>query len=107
MPIKKRYPIVDIVDPSTSIVKQITIDSATDFTDIYETDFGLNEGVVVQNQNSSENILVRHSSNDHSTKSGFLLTPGKSLFIECGNLKNVQVVNESKTGTVNIQIIGG
>lgn len=97
---------IDIVQPGSSIITQVSIVNATDFTSIYDTDFGLAEGVLVQNINSSGNILVKHANTDHSTKSGYLLAPGKSVFIECGNLKDVQAVNESKTGSLDLQIIG-
>jgi hypothetical protein len=97
---------IDIQIPDSKIIKSITTADISDFTSIVDSDFSLSEGVLIQNINSSGDILVKHNSTSHDTKSGYLLSPGKSLFVECGNLKDVQVVNQTKTGAVSIQIVG-
>ena len=100
----KNFKNIKFVPSNTKISKQITTDDISEFTSIHSA-ISLNDGCLVRNF-SSENILVKTDSNSHGNNSGYLLKPSNSIFVEVNDISKIQVLNESGSGTVSVEVIG-
>jgi hypothetical protein len=90
-------------NPSYKLLKQITLPDITEFTSIVSEDIFLQLGVNILNF-GLQNILVTHEDCSHGSNTGYLLTPGASVFIEAKNINKIKAVNQSLDGAVSVEV---
>jgi hypothetical protein len=91
-------------NPSYKLLKQVTLINITEFTSVISDDISLQLGVNILNF-GLQNILVTHEDCSHGSNTGYLLTPGASVFIEAKNLNKIKAVNQSLEGSVSVEVV--